>query len=105
LHDIELFGLDKNNLNKNLIKNSFINSKVYHWLRSQIKKQENKEIYFGNLSSIIHNSLLDDPKPYRKDIKILQANLYSFIKIFLSDEIEIDIPYEKSERLKLKNIN
>jgi hypothetical protein len=105
LHDIELFGLDKNNLNKNLIKNSFINSKVYYWLISQIKKQENKEIYFGNLSSIIHNSLLDDPKPYRKDIKILQANLYSFIKIFLNDEIKIDIPYEKSERLKLKNIN
>ena len=49
--------------------------------------------------------LFDDPKPYRKDVKILQANLYSFIKTFLNDDIEIDIPYEKSERLRLKNIN
>ena len=100
-HDIDLFGLDEGNLNNDLIKKNLMNSKVYYWLINQIKKQENEEIYFGNLSSIIHNSLLDDPKPYRKDIKELQANLYTYIKSFLSDKISIDVPYEKSERLKL----
>ena len=101
-HDLELFGLEKDNLEKNIIKKNFLNSKIYFWLTSQIKKQENHEIYFGNLSSIIHNSLLDDPKPYRKNIKELQANLYSYIKHFLEDNIIIDVPYEKSERLRLK---
>ena len=100
-HDLELFGLDKDSRQKNLIKISLLNSKIYFWLINQIKNQKNQEIYFGNLSSIIHNSLLDDPKPYRKNIKELQANLYSFIKFFLEDSVIIDIPYEKSERLRL----
>ena len=100
-HDLELFGLKKDSLEKNIIKKNLLNSKIYFWLVNQIKKQENQELYFGNLSSIIHNSLLDDPKPYRKNIKELQANLYTYIKIFLEDDIIIDVPYEKSERLRL----
>ena len=100
-HDLELFGLLKDELNKEKIKDSLIKSKIYKWLIGQIKKQKNQEIYFGNLSSIIHDSLLDDPKPYRKNIKELQANLYTYIKVFLEDDIIIDVPYEKSERLRL----
>lgn len=103
-HDLELFGLTKEKITKEIIKNSLTKSKIYKWLIKQIKNQENEEIYFGNLSSIIHNSLLDDPKPYRKNVKELQANLYSYVKIFLSDSMIIDVPYEKSERLRiLKN--
>ena len=85
-HDLELFGLDPEKINKEKLKLSLKNSKIYKWLINQIKKQENKEIYFGNLSSIIHNSLLDDPKPYRKEVKDLQANLYSFLKILELEE-------------------
>jgi len=102
-HDLELLGLNKDNFNSDLIKQNLLNSRVYNWLINQIKKQENEEIYFGNLSSIIHNSLLDDPTPYRKNVKELQANLYSYIKVFLKNEIVIDVPYKKSERLRLKN--
>ena len=83
------------------LKTRFQNSRIYHWLVNQINEQENKELYFGNLSSIIHNSLLDDPKPYRKNVKELQANLYTYVKFFLEDYIIIDVPYEKSERLRL----
>jgi hypothetical protein len=100
-HDLELFGLTPVEIMKEKIQNSFIKSKIYKWLILQIKKQENQEIYFGNLSSIIHNSLLDDPKPYRKNVKVLQKNLYSFIKLLTKDQIKIDIPFEKSERITL----
>ena len=100
-HDLELFGLEKNNLEKEIITKNILNSKIYHWLINQINKQEKKELYFGNLSSIIHNSLLDDPTPYRKNVKILQINLFSYIKYFLKDKIKIDIPNIKSERLTL----
>lgn len=100
-HDLELFGLDKDNLDKAVIMKNIQNSKIYHWLVNQINKQQNKEIYFGNLSSIIHNSLLDDPRPYRKDVKSLQVNLYSYIRFFLKDKIKVDVPYEKSERITL----
>tara|TARA_B100001057_G_scaffold142275_1_gene142010 strand:- start:2015 stop:2983 length:969 start_codon:yes stop_codon:yes gene_type:complete len=102
-HDLELFGLDKENFNNQIIKKKLISSKIFNWLESQINKQKDKEIYFGNLSSIIHSSLLDDPKPYRKDIKQLQANLYTYIKKFLNDKIVIDIPFEKSERIRIIN--
>ena len=32
----------------------------------------------------------------------LQVNLYNYIKTFLSEKFIIDIPYEKSERIRLK---
>ena len=105
IHDLDLFGLtniNKIDLEKEL-KESFLQSKIFNWLIEKLEAEENKEIYFGNLSSIIHNSLLDDPTPYRKNVKELQANLYSYIKVFLKNEIDIDVPYKKSERLRLKN--
>ena len=100
-HDLELFGLSKDNLNKDNLKNSFENSKIFNWLISKLKNSENQEIYFGSLSSLIHNSLLDDPKPYRQDVKKLQVNLYGYIKHFKPKNITIDVPKKRSERLKL----
>ena len=103
IHDLELFGVaskDKGEIEKE-IKENFLNSKIFNWLISKLKNSENQEIYFGSLSSIIHNSLLDDPKPYRQDVKTLQANLYGYIKHFKSINLQIDIPKEKSERIRL----
>lgn len=100
-HDLELFGLDVDDINKDNLKNSFENSKIFKWLINQIKKQGNEEIYFGKLSAIIHNSLLDDPKPYRKDVKNLQSNIFTFIKKLKLNKIEISVPGIKSEKIKL----
>lgn len=99
-HDLELFGLSKDEINEHSLTENLKNSKVYKWLINQLNKEENKEIYFGKLSEIIHNSLLDDPKPYRKDVKDLQANLYSLLKKLRPKEISIDQP-NISERIKL----
>ena len=82
-HDLELFGLEKNNINKESIKKAFKNSKVFKWLINLLEKQKENEVYFGKLSSIIQNSLLDDPKPYRQNIKTLQSNLYSFVNFII----------------------
>ena len=100
-HDLNLFGLNQKNLDKNQIKLSFIKSKVYLWLINELKKQDKKEIHFGSLSALIQNSLLDDPRPYRKEIKDLQVNLFGFIKYLNLDNLEISIPYSRSERIKL----
>ena len=81
-------------------RNNEVMDKTKMRKQEKIKKQENKEIYFGDLSSLIHNSLLDDPKPYRKEVKDLQANLYSFLKILDLEEIKIDQP-NVSERIIL----
>ena len=103
IHDLELFGVtskDKGEIEKE-IKENFLNSKIFNWLISKLKNSENQEIFFGSLSSIIHNGLLDDPKPYRQDVKKLQVNLYGYIKHFKPANLQIDIPKVKSERIKL----
>ena len=102
-HDLELFGLSEESLTKETLRTGLENSKIHRWLKFQIKRQENEEIYFGALSSIIHNSLIDDPKPYRQDVKKLQSNLYSFIKSLMPDHYIIDVPFEKSERIRIKS--
>ena len=101
---MDLFGLtniNKVDLEKEL-KESFLQSKIFNWLVEKLKAEENKEIYFGRLSSIIHDSLVDDPKPYRQNVKELQANLYTYIKHFKPSRVIYDQP-NVSERLLLKD--
>ena len=62
------------------------NSKIYKWLLHILKKNDNS-LYFGKLSEIIHTAIKDDPKPYRKSVKELQNNLYSFLNIIEDKEI------------------
>ena len=102
IHDLELFGLYGTmhlDLEKDL-KESFLQSKIFNWLIERLQNEKNKEIYFGRLSSIIHDSLVDDPKPYRKDIKLLQTNLYSYIKFLKPNNILYEKP-NISEVIKL----
>ena len=104
IHDLDLFGLTnikKDDLEKKL-NESFLQSKIFNWLIGKLEAEDNKEIYFGRLSSIIHDGLVDDPKPYRQDVKLLQANLYSHIKYFKPQNIFYDQP-NVSERIKLNN--
>ena len=93
--------MSKKDINHNVLKKSLEDSKIFKWLINKLKKQENNEIYFGKLSSIIHNSLLDDPKPYRKGVKDLQINLYSFLKKIKFNNLEVSVPFAKSEKIKL----
>ena len=104
IHDLDLFGLTdikKEDLEKEL-KESFLQSKIFNWLIKKLEAEKNKEIYFGRLSSIIHDSLVDDPKPYRQNVKELQSNLYSYIKYFKPSKVIYDQP-NVSERLLLKD--
>lgn len=67
----------------------FESTRIYKWLREKV--QNHSELYFGTLSQIIHAELRDDPLPYRKSIKLMQANLYEYIE-YLSDDIKIIRP-------------
>lgn len=84
---------------KKKTKESFRWSNIYLWLL-QTLKENNGEIYFGELSAKLHNALVSDPKPYRKDVKIMLANLLSLIEEFEMEEIIIDRP-NYSQRIKL----
>jgi len=92
LHDISLLSLnisDIKNLDK--LKESFLGSKFYLWLLSKLA-QESNELYFGRLTELLHNDLIDDPRPYRKDVKDLISNLLNWISDLSIQNIKIERP-------------
>ncbi|MBE0364126.1 hypothetical protein PULV_a1692 [Pseudoalteromonas ulvae UL12] len=78
-------------------------TKAYCWLKKQItENQSERDLGFGQISRLLHDALADDPAPYRQEIKDLQANLYSYLKLYASDEVEVYMPGRRSEVLRIK---
>ena len=102
LHDLEMFDLIncKQEDRENLLSENFRKSKVFLWLAKKLKEKE-EGIFFGELSSLIHDTLYDDPRPYRTEVKDLQKNLYTYIKFLKFSDIEITTPKSHSERIRL----
>ena len=86
VHDYALFALDIDDISEDALKGTFRRSRAYAWIYLLVKERES--INFGGVSSALHNALLDDPKPYRKDVKTLVSNIFSWIQ-FSCPEIEI----------------
>lgn len=82
------------------ILNLFAETKCYLWLKEELKKKENHELYFGEATVLLHNVLLNDPKPYRREVKELLANLLSWIEVLGCKEIVVDRP-SYSQRIRL----
>ena len=102
LHDLEMLDLISCNqeYRKDLLIENFRKSKVFLWLEKKLKEKK-EGIFFGELSALIHDSLYDDPRPYRREVKDLQKNLYSYLKFVKYSDINIDIPKSYSERIRL----
>lgn len=86
-HDLKLFNLTKNENVDELhtkLKNNFLKSDAFQWQKNIIKD----ELLFGKYSQILHNSLMDNPKPYRKVVKELVRNMFNWTLEF-SDEFSI----------------
>ena len=81
------------------ISKAFRKSKCFLWLCNLIKKNECKTMYFGEISANLHNCLLNEPKPYRKDVKVLLSNLLNWIEILHMEEFLIDRP-KHSQRVR-----
>ena len=77
-------------------------SKCYLWLLNLLKGEKSQEIYFGALTAALHNTLLNEPKPYRKDVKQLVSNLLTWISDLKIDDLVIDRP-GYSQRVRINN--
>ncbi len=84
-----------------VIKEKFYNTKIVQWLINILEKQENKEIYFGELTEKIQNIIFQEPIQYRKDVKLLQAKLYNWIETLDYKNLKVDIPKRHSQRIRL----
>ena len=54
-------------------------------------------MYFGQLTAELHDALVEDPKPYRKDVKTLLANLLAWAQGLRMEEVVIDKPFAAGE--------
>lgn len=81
------------------LKEKFRWSNAYLWLLQVLRKNDCC-MYFGQLSAELHNTLVSDPKPFRKDVKIRLSNLLGWCENLSMPEIKIDIP-NHSQRIRL----
>jgi hypothetical protein len=98
--DASLLSLPSGQFDQKVIARRFSETKIFSLLKSLLEA-EGGEIYFGTLTTAIHNHLMEDPAPYRRDVKIIVKNLYSWVSHlgkYLS--MEVDRP-NHSERIRL----
>lgn len=85
-HDLVVLKLKetKNKVTLDILKQAFLSSEAYTWQKNNI----NKKVLFGKYSELLHNALVDSPKPYRKQVKELVASMFTWTKEF-SNEFDI----------------
>ena len=94
----EVFDGDKEKL-----KEIFRWSNVYLWLLEVLKENDGC-MFFGAITKALHNTLISDPKPFRRDVKQMLSNVLDLIVELDMDEIIIDRP-NYSQRVRLKAYN
>lgn len=94
------FLLDlSSDFSKEQLKESFRWCNSYLWLLKTLKDNQGC-LYFGALTEKLHNALVTDPRPYRKEVKELLANLLAWIEELEMEEVIIDRP-RYSQRVRL----
>lgn len=83
----------------NAFKEVFRWSNAYLWLLKLVKENDG-EMYFGTITEKLHNALVTDPKPYRRDVKQMLVNLFELIEKLGMEEVVIDRP-NHSQRIRL----
>lgn len=83
------------------LKEAFRWSNAYLWLLTVLKENEGC-LYYGALSEKLHDAMISDPKPYRRDVKKMLSNLLLLVQKLNMEEIVIDRP-NYSQRIRLTN--
>lgn len=97
VHDYELLGLNIDDISTETLKRSFRRLRLYRWLRNLLIESS---LSFGKLTAALHRAIIDDPKPYRLDIKNYNQTLFKWAE-FLSEDFVVNRP-NYSQILSLK---
>lgn len=76
--DLSLLGLSGRYSNLDSVAKQFTRTKIFSLLVNLLEER-NGEVYFGTLTSALHDWLVEDPVPHRREIKVLVKNLYYWI--------------------------
>jgi hypothetical protein len=70
----------------------FESTRCCRWLTTELRAHGG-QLYFGEATELLHNALLEDPKPYRKDVKLLLRNLFGWSAVALPQRFVVDAPH------------
>lgn len=87
IHDRHVFGLSRRS-DRESIRKAFRVSPGFTWLSAIAVRP----LSFGELSSIFHGVLCDEPRPYRSEVKDRLRNLMNWTIAFFPSEFKIDRP-------------
>ena len=99
-HDLRLLGLVGSEQSQLQLQAALRQTKCVRWLTERIRQAPAHELYFGSLSSALHDALLDDPGPRRSEVKTLLQNLLSWVQLARLPELSVDRP-NHSQRVRL----
>ena len=88
-HDFDLLNLNIDDISPQHIRNSFKKTRLFGWIHGIL--QDEGDIHFGGLTRKLHDALLDDPKPYRIDIKNYNQTIFEWAE-FLEDTFKVHRP-------------
>lgn len=101
-HDLSLLEIDRLDVDVDILKVKFLELRIVKWLKGQLLKEESKSLRFGAISSRLHDALLNDPKPYRKEVKDFQVNLFNWLKYLELPDFKFS-KYNVSESISLSD--
>lgn len=102
-HDISMLALAELT-NRAAVARAIRQTKVFRWLEHLLREAPDNALYFGALTAGLHDALIDDPRPYRRDVKTLLVFLLAWMKAYPECGIHIDRP-NHSERVRLVDGN
>lgn len=89
LHDKVMFG------DNPLDSNQFEQSNVFRFIYQFLETQENKSASFGAITAHLHNHILDDFSPYRREIKRFLQNFISYLTYYSHIKIKVTRPHHR----------
>ena len=98
--DLSLLGLSDRNSSVESISKQFTKTKIFTLLLGLLEERGG-EVYFGTLSAALHDWLVEDPAPHRREVKVLVKNLYCWIANLspVTTGLAVDRP-NHSERIR-----
>lgn len=76
LHDKVMFGKDPLDIS------NFEQSNIYRFIYQFISEQEEKSASFGAITAHLHNNILDNFSPYRREIKTYLQNFLLYLECY-----------------------
>jgi len=99
LHDLSLLGVPLNVFDREFIISKFLHSKIFLFTLSVIKENDGV-LRYGALTAALHDALIEDPKPYRTEIKEkFISSIYSWIRLIGPEKS--NIRYERPNHSEL----